>query len=194
MFSALSLSLTLAAVLAQAGAVPASLTPKMTAPEIITADAYAPGVAGAPATTITMQINQYSKQVDLDAVSTALKHGGYPGFLTALRKVPVVGTVTVAGQTVDIRWAREQFVSNARSIVLITDKPLFFVGGGRIDAKPRAGYEVAVMQCTLEDSGSGDKGSIAAAARVKPGGPTGVRIDDYSDKPIELKNIKRAAK
>ena len=137
---------------------------------------------GSAAATITMQINRYSTQVDLDTVANALKHGGYPGFLTALRQVPVVGTVTVAGETVDIRWAREQLVANARSVVLITDKPVFFVGAGRIDAKPRAGYEVAVLQYTLEDDGTGT-GSIAAAARVKPGGPTGVTVDDYADKP-----------
>ena len=188
---AFSLTLALAAAIGQAATPPVS-SPKTT-PATVTADAYLPGAAGAPAATITMQINRYSTQVDLDAVASGLKHGGYPGFLTALRQVPVVGTVTVGGQTVDIRWAREQLVANARSVVLITDKPVFFVGAGRIDAKPRAGNEVAVLQYTLEDAGTGT-GSIAAAARVKPGGPTGVTVDDYSDTPIELKNIKRTAK
>jgi hypothetical protein len=188
---AFSLTLALAAVIGQAATAPIS-APKTT-PATLTADAYLPGGEGAPAATITMQINRYSTQVDLDTVANGLKHGGYPGFLTALRQVPVVGTVTVGGQTVDIRWAREQLVANARSVVLITDKPVFFVGAGRIDAKPRAGYQVAVLQYTLEDAGTGT-GSIAAAARVKPGGPTGVTVDDYSDKPIELKNIKRTAK
>jgi hypothetical protein len=193
-FPGLSPTLALVAVLAAAGSAPAGQARKMTAPETIMADAQLPGSTGGSATTITMQIDRYSAEMDLEAVSTALKHGGYPGFLTALRKAPVVGTVTVAGQTVDIRWAREQPLSNARSIVLVTDKPVYFVGGGRIDAKPRAGYEVALMQFTLDDSGAGVKGSMAAAARVKPGGATGVQIDDYADKPIELKSIRRAIK
>ena len=86
-----------------------------------------------------MQIHRYTPEAERNAVADALKHGGYPGFLAALRKAPVVGTVTVAGETFDIRWAREQPVPTGRSIVLITDKPVYLVGGGSTKAKPREG-------------------------------------------------------
>jgi len=78
--------------------------------------------------------------------------------------------------------------------VLITDKPVYFVGGGSTKAKPREGYEVAVLQFRLDDSGLGFEGTMAAAARVKPGGPSGVQIDDYAEKPIQLQTINRAIK
>jgi hypothetical protein len=184
-------TLALSSLVAAAMMPVAAQTRKSTAPETIQANAFVAGGAGSAATTVTMQIDQYSTDADRDAVALALKHGGYPGFLTALRKAPAVGKVTVAGQTVDIRWAREQTLENSRSIVLITDKPLFFVGGGATDAKPRAGYEVALMEFSIDNSGLGFKGSMAAAARVKPGGPTGVQIDDYADQRIELKGIRR---
>jgi hypothetical protein len=167
---------------------------KNSAPETFKANGYVAGAAGAAASEITMQVDRYSTEADRDAVANALKHGGYPAFLTALRQAPPVGKVTVAGQTVDIRWAREQVLTNSRSIVLITDKPVFFVGGGATNAKPRAGYEVAVMEFTIDNSGLGVKGTMAAAARVKPGGATGVQIDDYGDKPIQLKGIRREIK
>ena len=32
---------------------------------------------------------------------------------------------------------------------------------------------------------------MAAAARVKPGGETGVQIDDYADEPIKLVTVSR---
>ena len=41
---------------------------------------------------------------------------------------------------------------------------------------------------------SASTGTMAAAARVKPGGPTGVQIDDYAEKPIVLQSISRAIK
>jgi hypothetical protein len=72
----------------------------------------------------------------------------------------------------------------------VTDQPVFFVGGGRVDAKPRAGYEVAVIEIQVDDVGLGN-GSMAAAARVKPGGEAGVQIDDYADKPIKLVTVVR---
>ncbi len=102
--------------------------------------------------------------------------------------------LTMAGQTFDIRWAREQPVTNGRTIVLITDKPVYFVGGGNVNAKPREGYDVALLQFSMDDAGLGFKGTMAAAARVKPGGDAGVQIDDYAEKPIELRTINRTIK
>ena len=141
-----------------------------------------------------MQVDSYSTDADRAAVEDALKHGGYPGFLTALRKAPVVGSVTIAGQTFSIRWARELPVTNGREITLITDKPVYFVGGGSTTAKTREGYEVALLKFRLDDAGLGFDGTMAAAARVKPGGATGVQIDDYAEKPIVLQSISRAIK
>jgi hypothetical protein len=34
-------------------------------------------------------------------------------------------------------------------------------------------------------------GSMAAAARVTPGGVTGVKVDDYSDTPITLATVRK---
>jgi len=190
----LSLTLALAGILAPMLTDAGGQASKITAPETITANAHVAGSTGAVATRVTMQIDRYTPEAERNAVADALKHGGYPGFLTALRKAPVVGTVTVAGETFDIRWAREQPVPTGRSIVLITDKPVYFVGGGSTKAKPREGYEVAVLQFRLDDSGLGFEGTMAAAARVKPGGPSGGQIDDYAEKPIQLQTINRAIK
>ena len=192
--SGLSLTLALAAMIAPALPDAGGRAQKTSAPETITANAHVTGSTGAAATRITMQIDRYTPDADREAVIQALKQGGYPAFLTALRKAPVVGTITVAGQTFNIRWAREQPVSNGRTIVLVTDKPVYFVGGGSTTAKPREGYEVALLKFRLDGSGLGFEGTMAAAARVKPGGDTGVQIDDYAEKPIELQSINRAIK
>ena len=160
------------------------------APETFSANAQAKAGAGSVAATIQIQIQRYTPDFDRTAVETALKQGGYPGFVTALRKAPEVGSVTVGDQKFPIRWAREQKTDKGRTIVVVTDKPVFFVGGGRTEAKPRAGYEVAVIQLMVDEIGLGT-GSMAAAARVKPGGETGVQIDDYADEPIKLVTVSR---
>ena len=80
--------------------------------------------------------------------------------------------------------------AEGRTIALVTDKPVFFVGGARPNAKPRAGYETALVQLLVDDAGVGS-GMMAAAVRVKPGGETGVRIDDYADEPLELTKVTR---
>ncbi len=160
------------------------------APETFTANAQAKTASGDLATTIEIQIRRYTPEFDRTAVETALKHGGYSGFVNALRKAPEVGTVALGDQTFPIRWAREQKTDTGRTIVVVTDKPVFFVGAGRTDAKPRQGYEVAVIELIVSDTGLGS-GRMAAAARVKPGGASGVQIDDYAEEPINLISVSR---
>ena len=122
------------------------------APETFSANAQVASGAGAIAATIQIQINRYSPDFDRKSVEGALKGGGYPGFLTALRKAPEVGTVAIGDQKFAIRYAREEKTAKGRTITVVTDKPMFFVGGGKADAKPRAGYEVGAIQMTV-DSG-----------------------------------------
>ena len=185
---ALAIAVTLAPTCLEAG----GQSKKPTAPETISANAQAKGSAGAASTRITMKIERYSADADREAVVAALKQG-YPEFLAALRKAPVVGTLTFAGQTFDIRWAREQPVANGRNITIVTDKPVYFVGGG-VASKPREGFDVALLQFRLDDAGLGFDGKMAAAARLRSGGDAGVEIEDYGEKPIELISISRAIK
>jgi hypothetical protein len=167
---------------------------KLGPPEAFTANAQVAGATGAMAAVITMKVDRYSPEADRDAVAAALKQGGYPAFLEALRKAPAVGTLTMAGKTVDIRWARQTPMANGRTITLVTDKPVYFVGGGDVDAKSRAGFDVAVLQFKMDDAGIGFDGTMAAAASVKAGGPTGVEIADYAAQPIALQTVTRAIK
>ena len=160
------------------------------APETFSVNAQVKAAGAASAATIQIHIERYTPDFDRTAVETALKHGGYKGFVPALRKAPEVGWVAVGERKVPIRWAREQKTAKGRTIVVITDAPVFFVGGGAADAKPRVGYDVAVIQLMVDDIGLG-KGTMAAAARVKPGGEAGVQIDDYADEPIALVTVRR---
>ena len=165
-----------------------------TPPESFTANAQFTGPGGAAATTLKIRVERYTPDAERDAVIGALKQGGYPAFVLALRKAPVVGTITAGGQSFNIRWARAEAIKNGRSIVLVTEKPMFFVGGGAVDAKPREGYEVAVVSFRIDNVGMGYDGKMAAAARVKQSATGGVEIDEYADKLIDLKTITRDLK
>jgi hypothetical protein len=142
---------------------------------------------------MSIRIDRYTPEHELVKMTDGLKHGGYPGFLTALRDAPQAGTLEVAGQKFVIRWARAVATSAGRTISLVTDTPVFFVGSGRRGAKPTAGYEVAVLQLIVDATGKGT-GTMAAAARVTPGGATGVRIDQYAETPLTLAVTTAAAR
>ena len=119
------------------------------------------------------------------------KSGGFPALVTELRKAPAVGSVKMGSDTVVVRFAREQRASDTEgAITIVADHPMMFVGGGAVNAKPREGYELTVLQINMDDAGVG-QGKMAAAAKVKPGGPTGLELDDYAEQPITLVNISR---
>jgi hypothetical protein len=161
------------------------------APETFTANLHVTGATGgAAAATIQIDIRRYTPEAERTAVETALKTGGYAAFVAALRKAPEVGTVSSGDQKWSIRWAREQPSAQGRRIVVVTDQPIFFVGGGRVDAKPRTGFDVALIEIQIDEVGLGS-GTMAAAARVRPGGDAGVQVDDYADKPIKLVTVVR---
>jgi len=164
-----------------------------TAPETFRASARVTNQAGlSGAAYVDIHIDKYSADKDRDAMLATFKSGGYPALVDALRKAPQVGTVKVGTDTFVVRWAREQRSGeNKRTISVVTDKPMLFVGGGNVNAKPREGYDLAIIQFDIDDAGVG-QGTMAAAAKVKPGGPNGLQVDDYADQPIKLVNISRS--
>jgi len=164
-----------------------------TAPETFRASARVTNQAGlSGAAYVDIHIDKYSADKDRDAMVTTFKNGGYPALVDALRKAPQVGTVKVGADTFVVRWARAQRSGeNKRTISVVTDKPMLFVGGGNVNAKPREGYELAIIQFDIDDAGVGS-GTMAAAAKIKPGGPNGLQVDDYADQPVKLVNISRS--
>jgi hypothetical protein len=164
---------------------------EITPPETFTANAQALGRNAGASAQVTIQIDQYTSESDRATIQEALRIGGYQGFLPALRSAPEVGYVEMNGRKSKVRWARQQPSDKGRTITIVTESPLAFVGGAAVDARPRKGYEVAVIRLDVDQVGLGT-GSMAAAARVRPGGPTGVQIDDYAENPIKLVTVRKS--
>jgi hypothetical protein len=190
-------SLPLAFMLATAAAVVAIPSVDMTqqrrgytAPETFTSPLQARSATGASAATIRIRIDRYSYEAELKSMTDGLTHGGYPGFVLALRKAPAVGYVEIGDVKVPLRWAREQVTPKGRTISLVTERPVYFIGGGRPTSKPREGFELAVVQLAVDEFGLGS-GTMAAAAKVKKDGEGGVLIEDYAEEPIKLTFVSR---
>jgi hypothetical protein len=164
-----------------------------TAPESFRASAQITAGGGGAASMIAIQIDRYTADADHAVLASVLKEQGYDKFLEALRKAPVIGAVKVGERSVPIRWAREQAKDDGRRIAVVTDGPVFFTGGGAANAKPTAGYDIAVLEFTVDAVGLGS-GRMAPAARVKPGGPTGIEIDEYGGKLMTLATVARNPK
>lgn len=161
-----------------------------TAPETFSARLSVGSQEGRGDAYVTMRVQRYSAAKDVDLMEKALKDGGSAAFVLALKRAPIVGQLEAGKKTFSIRWAREKVNDTGRVITLVVDSPVYFVGGGVPGAKSREGFETAVVQLTMDSSGLGE-GRMAAAAKVKPGGETGVEIEAYDAEPVKLTSVKR---
>jgi hypothetical protein len=101
------------------------------------------------------------------------------------KRCSTASTVQIRERKWNIRWASQEAESDHRKITLAPDQAIFFVGGSRVDAKPRAGYDMAVLLLTIDKTGVGN-GTIALAARVKPNAEGSSFI---LDEPVELTKV-----
>jgi hypothetical protein len=155
-----------------------------TFPKTLTANAEASSSGGGRLTgTITIQVDRLMEELDFKKVSDALKVNGYLRFLPVLRTLPPVGYVQLGETRTVLKFAHMR--ANGKTLVLGSDRPIFFIGGGAPEARPKAGYEMGVIELDLDAQGNGT-GTMAAAARVKHTTDGGVAIDDYADKPVKL--------
>src|SRR5262249_29159455 len=117
-------------------------------PLTLTLDASANTATAAVTSKVTIRVDRLMEENRRKRVTDALTYSGYSNFLNALRPLPSVGAIELQGRSVDIRYAREQKEAAGRRLVLIADRPLFFLGGD--PAKSRAGYELTVVELRFD--------------------------------------------
>jgi hypothetical protein len=162
-----------------------------TVPVEYSATIQAVGTLGAVASAVKVHIDRFTADKDRTMLVNTLKTSGYQAFLPALKKAPIVGYITVKTQKWNLRWAHQEVKDLGQTITVATDTPVYFAGGGAADAKPREGYEMAIIRLEVDTIGMG-KGLFATAARVKANAnATGVEVDDYGGEPMPITMVTR---
>ena len=170
----------------------ATLAQAQAGAESFTATATVKTAGGAEATApVTITIDRKMPEVEADKLVAAFKSGGPAGLRKALAGVPPTGSVQLAeGAPTPARITIERPTDNGRLIIIVTDKPLLFFGAGVPGAKPKDGYDVAVIDLELDASGDGS-GTLAPAAKVTVKGSAFVVEDYASSELVRLAGVKR---
>jgi hypothetical protein len=155
-----------------------------TYPLTLMADAQAKTATTTISTTLKIQVDRLVEESRQKRVTDALMHGGFNNFMQVFRQLPPIGSISVENRMVDIRYATESQDEKGRRLMLVADKPLFFLGNET--QKSRAGFELTVVQLVLDAKGEGS-GTICGAAKIKPTPDGGVEMSEYAQTPVELK-------
>ena len=169
----------------------ATLAQAQAGAESFTATATVKTAGGAEATApVTITIDRKMPQAEVDELVAAFKSGGPAGLRTALAGVPPTGSVQLAdGAPTPARITIELPTDSGRLIIIVTDKPLLFLGAGVPGAKLKDGYDVAVIDLEIEPSGDGT-GTVAPAAKVTVSGSAFV-VEDYASELVRLAGVKK---
>ena len=140
---------------------------------------------------VTITIDRKMPEAEANTLLDAFKSGGAAELRQALVGVPPTGYVQLAdGAPIPTRITIELPTDKGRLISLVTDTPLLFLGAGVPGAKPKDGYDFAVIDIEVDSSGAGS-GTLAPAARVRVNGSAFV-VEDYAPDLIRLAAVKKA--
>jgi hypothetical protein len=160
--------------------------------ETWTATASVKTAAGATATVpVQIVVNRALTAQETEAVMGALKSGGEPALRKALAKLPASGSVRIGqNAAVSSRLVLERPTDKGRLITIVTETPLLFLGASLPGAKPKEGYDFAVLDMEVDANGAGT-GTLAPAAKIRLSGQS-VTVADYGAEAVRLVDVKRA--
>jgi hypothetical protein len=150
-------------------------------PMTLTTTAKATSGAASVTSAVTIHVDRLMEENRWKRVTDALTYNGYAKFVPVLRELPPIGSIEVQGRSVEIRYAREQKDASGRRLVVVADRPLFFLGD---PTKNRAGYELTIAELRFAPDGA-VSGTMAGAARVKPSAE-GPVLDDFAEVRVQL--------
>jgi hypothetical protein len=146
--------------------------------------------AAAASAPVTIVIDRKMPPSEADRLVGAFTAGGASALRKALLGVAPTGTVQLgAGAPTPTRLAIERPTDKGRLLTIVSDQPLLFLGGGVPGAKPKAGYDFAIIDIEIDGEGSGS-GTLAPAAKVTV--KDGVFIvEDYASELVRLTAVKK---
>jgi hypothetical protein len=158
-------------------------------PLVLMLNAQAKAGATTISSVVSIRVDQPMPAFRRTKVLEALKYGGYPEFLKTLRALAPIGSIKIEAREVELRYMHEEMTTPGRRLVLVADRPLFFLK--REEDKKRAGYELTMVELRFDEAG-GVTGTMTGAARVRPSpqGDGGIVLDDYAEAPVQLSGHK----
>lgn len=156
--------------------------------EVYSATVYA-ARGGASSLSLTIYIDDYTSDADMQQMVQTLKTGGQEAALKAMDKVkPMKGRVAVVGRTGNqVAIIRSRPAGNGkRRVILVSERPMsFFEARQGIRSKD---YMFGVIELLLDEKGKGS-GSGLTAAKIWFNKKGELEIEHLGIEPVRLVNV-----
>jgi hypothetical protein len=147
------------------------------------------GVGRPGAGVVEILVDRWSTDAERDRLVTILKEKGPDALLSALTKLPRIGTIRTPGRIGwPLHFARNIKTDDGRQVVIATDRPMSFWEASR---RPRsADYDFTLIDIRFDADGKGT-GKLAVAAKVDYNDKTQtVEIENFGIEPVRLTEVR----
>jgi hypothetical protein len=157
--------------------------------ETFTATASLKTGAGAQMTApVTIVVTRLTTDTERATVVEALKKGGTAGVVQSLKAMGDVGYIEVGERRTPVKYAHVRPTSGGRLITVIAPTPIAHLGAGLPEAKPKAGFDLALAILEVNASGAGS-GELAPAATIKLDDKGAIQTQDYGAEAVRLTSV-----
>jgi hypothetical protein len=142
---------------------------------------------------VTVVVTRMTADAERASVADALKKGGTAAVVESLKAMPDAGYIEVGQHRTTLKYAYARPMSGGRLITVVAPTPIVHLGEGLPDAKPKAGFDLALAILEVKDSGPGT-GELAPAATVKFSETHGIQTQDYGAETVLLNDVQQVKK
>jgi hypothetical protein len=160
-------------------------------PETFTATAVVKTAGAATASApVTVVVSRKMSQGEAEKLTAAFAAGGAAALRKALAGVAATGSIQLGGGApTPTRLTLERPTDQGRLLTIVADQPILALGAGLPAAKPKEGYDFAVLDLMVDAKGGGS-GTFAPAAKVGVKQGTFV-VEDYAAEMVRLTDVKK---
>jgi hypothetical protein len=139
---------------------------------------------------VDITIKRWSTDEERDQLLAVLREKGQDALLSALQKLPVVGSINTPGSlSYDLHFARQRpEAEGGRMIFLMTDR---YIGSWEAANRPRTiDYPFMLIQLQLDKSSNGvGKASVYTKITQTKGGV--IELENFSNQPVMLNQVRK---
>jgi hypothetical protein len=162
-----------------------------TAQETFTATASVKSPKANASAPVTIRVDRFLSDADRDRVMAVVKKNDMAATRAALAALPDIGYIELAEKRTPVKYAYARPTGSGRLITVVTAQPILHLGGSAPDAKPKAGFDLALALLSLDSADKGD-GELAPAAKVKVNDTGGIATDEYGSEVVRLTGISKS--
>ena len=139
---------------------------------------------------VTISIERMATPEELGAILAAIRSGDGAKIRKALAAQPALGTIDRGRSKLPIKFASSHPRGKGKTVVMVCEEPLTYIGGDVPDVEPMPGFTLAYLVLSIAADGKGT-GEIAPAAtlRVREDGSVAVAASGASF--IDLEDVAR---